>query len=42
MFMLPTTNLLVALLTWITFRSMGLEKRGAWAVPAEFLQVPIY
>ena len=42
MFMLLTTNLLVALLTWIAFRWIGLENAGAWAVAAGFLHIVPY
>jgi len=42
MFMLLTTNLLVALLTWIAFRWIGLENAGAWAVAAGFLHLVPY
>jgi predicted PurR-regulated permease PerM len=34
MFMLLTTNVLVALLSWIAFRWIGLDNAGAWAVAA--------
>ena len=42
MLMLLTTNLLVALLSWIAFRSIGLENAGAWAVAAGLLQIVPY
>ena len=42
MFMLLTTNVLVALLTWIAFRWIGLENAGAWAVAAGLLHVIPY
>ena len=42
MFMLLTTNLLVALLTWIAFRLIGLENAGAWAVAAGLLHLVPY
>jgi len=42
MLMLVTTNLLVALLTWIALRWIGLENAGAWAVAAAFLHVVPY
>ena len=42
MLMLLTTNLLVALLTWIAFRWIGLENAGAWAVAAGFLHIVPY
>jgi predicted PurR-regulated permease PerM len=42
MFMLLTTNLLVALLTWIAFRWIGLENAGAWAAAAGLLHIVPY
>ena len=42
MFTLLTTNLLVALLTWIAFRWIGLENAGAWAVAAGLLHIVPY
>jgi len=42
MFMLLITNVLVALLTWIAFRWIGLENAGAWAVAAGLLHVIPY
>jgi predicted PurR-regulated permease PerM len=42
MLMLLTTNVLVALLTWIAFRWIGLENAGAWAVAAGLLHVVPY
>jgi len=42
MFMLLTTNLLVALLTWIALRWIGVENAGAWAVGAGFLHIVPY
>jgi predicted PurR-regulated permease PerM len=42
MLMLLTTNLLVALLSWIAFRSIGLENAGAWAVAAGLLHIVPY
>jgi predicted PurR-regulated permease PerM len=42
MFMLLTTNTLVAILSWIAFRSIGLENPGAWAVAAGLLHVIPY
>ncbi len=42
MFMLLTTNLLVALLAWIAFRWIGLENAGAWAVAAGLLHIVPY
>jgi predicted PurR-regulated permease PerM len=42
MLMLLTTNLLVALLTWIAFRWIGLENAGAWAVAAGLLHIVPY
>ncbi len=42
MFMLLTTNLLVALLAWIAFRWIGLENAGAWAAAAGLLHLVPY
>jgi predicted PurR-regulated permease PerM len=42
MFMLLTTNVLVALLTWTAFRWIGLENAGAWAVAAGLLHIVPY
>jgi predicted PurR-regulated permease PerM len=42
MLMLLTTNLLVALLTWIAFHWIGLDNAGAWAVAAGLLHVVPY
>lgn len=42
MFMLLITNILVALLAWITFRWIGLENAGAWAVAAGLLHLIPY
>jgi predicted PurR-regulated permease PerM len=42
MFMLLTTNVLVALLAWIAFRWIGLENAGAWAVAAGLLHIVPY
>jgi predicted PurR-regulated permease PerM len=42
MFMLLTTNLLVALLSWIAFRWIGLDNAGAWAVAAGLLHIIPY
>jgi hypothetical protein len=42
MFMLLTTNLLVALLSWIAFRWIGLENAGAWAAAAGLLHIIPY
>lgn len=42
MFMLLITNALVAVLSWIAFRWMGLENAGAWAVAAGLLHVIPY
>ena len=42
MLMLLATNLLVALLTWIAFRWIGLENAGAWAVAAGLLHIVPY
>ncbi|MGO9039642.1 MAG: AI-2E family transporter [Steroidobacteraceae bacterium] len=40
--MLFTTNLMVGLLSWIVFRSLGLENSGAWAAAAGLLQIVPY
>jgi predicted PurR-regulated permease PerM len=37
MFMLLTTNTLLAILTWAAFHAMGLENAGAWALAAGLL-----
>jgi len=42
MFMLLATNLLVALLSWVAFRLIGLENAGAWAVAAGLLHIVPY
>jgi predicted PurR-regulated permease PerM len=42
MFMLLTTNLVVALLNWIALRWIGLENAGAWAAAAGLLHVVPY
>jgi predicted PurR-regulated permease PerM len=42
MFMLLATNLLVAVLSWIALRWIGLENAGAWAVVAGVLHVVPY
>src|SRR6202035_622694 len=42
MFMLLTTNLVVALLAWIAFRWIGLENAGAWAAAAGLLHIVPY
>jgi len=42
MLMLLTTNLVVALLSWIAFRWIGLENPGAWAAAAGLLHVVPY
>ena len=42
MLMLLTTNVLVALLSWIAFRWIGLENAGAWAVAAGLLHIVPY
>jgi predicted PurR-regulated permease PerM len=42
MFMLLVTNVMVGLAMWITFRILGLENAGAWAVAAGFLHVVPY
>ena len=42
MFMLLITNTLVALLSWIAFRWIGLDNAGAWAVAAGLLHIIPY
>ena len=42
MLMLLTTNLLVGLLSWITFHWIGLENAGAWAAAAGLLHIVPY
>jgi predicted PurR-regulated permease PerM len=42
MLMLLTTNLAVALLTWIAFRWIGLENAGAWGAAAGLLHIVPY
>jgi predicted PurR-regulated permease PerM len=42
MFMLLTTNLLVALLSWVAFRWLGLENAGAWAAAGGLLHIIPY
>jgi predicted PurR-regulated permease PerM len=42
LFMLLTTNLLVAMLSWIAFRWIGLENSGAWAAAAGLLHIVPY
>jgi predicted PurR-regulated permease PerM len=42
LFMMLTTNLLVALLTWAVFRWLGLENAGAWAAAAGVLHIVPY
>jgi predicted PurR-regulated permease PerM len=42
MLMLLATNLLVALLTWMAFRWIGLENAGAWAAAAGLLHLVPY
>jgi predicted PurR-regulated permease PerM len=42
MLMLLTTNLLVALLSWIAFHWIGLENAGAWAAAAGLLHIIPY
>jgi len=42
MLMLLTTNLLVALLSWIAFRCVGLESAGAWAAATGLLHIVPY
>jgi predicted PurR-regulated permease PerM len=40
--MLLTTNLVIALLTWVAFRWLGLENAGAWAAAAGMLHIVPY
>jgi len=42
MFMLLTTNLLVAFLTWLALHWIGLENAGAWAAVAGLLHIVPY
>ena len=42
MFMLLATNALVAALSWVAFRIIGLENAGAWALAAGLLHVIPY
>jgi predicted PurR-regulated permease PerM len=42
MLMLVTTNLLIALLSWIAFRWIGLENAGAWAAATGLLHIVPY
>jgi predicted PurR-regulated permease PerM len=42
LFMLLSTNVLVAVLAWIAFRWIGLENAGAWAVASGLLHVVPY
>ncbi len=42
MLMLLATNLLVALLSWLAFRAIGLENAGAWAVAAGIFHIVPY
>jgi predicted PurR-regulated permease PerM len=42
MFMLLSTNVLVALLAWLAFHLIGLENAGAWAVLAGMLHIVPY
>ena len=42
MLMLLTTNLLVAVLSWIAFHWIGLENAGAWAAAAGLLHIVPY
>jgi len=42
MLMMLVTNLLVAMLTWIALRWIGLENAGAWAVAAGLLHIVPY
>ncbi|KAF3999147.1 AI-2E family transporter [Glaciimonas immobilis] len=42
MFMLLVTNILLAFLMWLSFRIIGLENAGAWAVAGGFLHIIPY
>jgi predicted PurR-regulated permease PerM len=42
MLMQLTTNLLVALLSWVAFRSIGLDNAGAWAAAAGVVYIVPY
>jgi predicted PurR-regulated permease PerM len=42
LFVLLTTNVLVALLTWLAFRLLGLQNAGAWAAAAGVLHIVPY
>ncbi len=42
MFMLLVTNILLALLTWVALRAIGLENAGAWAIVAGLLHIMPY
>ncbi len=42
MFMLLITNVIVGILSWVTFRALGLENSGAWAVAAGFMHIVPY
>ncbi|VVE22884.1 AI-2 transport protein TqsA [Pandoraea horticolens] len=42
MLMMLVTNLLVAVLTWVAFRMIGLDSAGAWALAAGLLHVVPY
>jgi predicted PurR-regulated permease PerM len=42
MFMLLVTNAMVGILSWVLFRSLGLENAGAWAVTAALLHLIPY
>ena len=42
MLMMLTTNMLVALLSWIAFHWIGLENAGAWALAAGLLHIVPY
>jgi len=42
MLMLMVSNLLLALLSWLAFRALGMEDAGAWAVVAGLLHIVPY
>ena len=42
MFMLLITNVIVGAISWVVFRTLGLENSGAWAVAAGFMHVVPY
>ncbi len=42
MYMLLVTNIIAGVLSWVTFRLLGLENAGAWAVAAGFMHIVPY